>query len=347
MVTHRESIDMKQYKLTVIGGTFDHLHKGHRTFLHFVLSQSKHVLLGLTSNFYTASKGLNSSMQPYNKRKEVLESFLKEEKALERIEILPIDNLFIPKQWEKLPIEAIIVSEDSEKGALLINDQRKKKSMLPLAVIVHPLVRGEDRKVISSFRIRNGEINREGKPYLHSEWLNKSLVLPHGLRKKLQEPFGELVRDFDQWFSLQRHVLDSKKIVTVGDAVTMAFNKNHSNQLVSVIDYRIKRVKKFTTPKELGFSEDIEVRNVDNPPGYITASLFQEVVKLFMSHDSRKQHLICVHGEEDLAVLPFVLVAPLGFIIFYGQPEEGVVKVDVTEEIKEEAYRIILDFILQ
>jgi len=51
-----------------------------------------------------------------------------------------------------------------------------------------------------------------------------------------------------------------------------------------------------------------------------------------------------VDGEEDLAVLPVLLIAPLGFSIFYGQPNEGLVQVQVTEENKEQAYQFVNSF---
>ena len=44
--------------------------------------------------------------------------------------------------------------------------------------------------------------------------------------------------------------------------------------------------------------------------------------------------LIFVEGEEDLAVLPLVLAAPLGVIILYGQPKEGVVLREVDAQAK-------------
>jgi len=43
-----------------------------------------------------------------------------------------------------------------------------------------------------------------------------------------------------------------------------------------------------------------------------------------------------VDGEEDLAVIPCVLMAPEGSLILYGQPGEGVVLVE-TDKVKETA----------
>ena len=58
----------------------------------------------------------------------------------------------------------------------------------------------------------------------------------------------------------------------------------------------------------------------------------------------KKRIVIKIDGEEHLSVLPMVLCAPLGFVIFYGQPHEGVVKVEITEEKKEKAYSMTCKF---
>jgi uncharacterized protein (UPF0218 family) len=42
--------------------------------------------------------------------------------------------------------------------------------------------------------------------------------------------------------------------------------------------------------------------------------------------------------------LPVIVMAPLGFKIYYGQPNKGMVEVEVTEEKKHQAYDIISKF---
>ena len=54
--------------------------------------------------------------------------------------------------------------------------------------------------------------------------------------------------------------------------------------------------------------------------------------------------MIIVDGEEDLAVLPVVLLAPLDSLVFYGQRNQGLVLVKVTEEKKSEFVKILARF---
>ena len=149
--------------MVVCGGTFDHLHKGHKEFLRFIFSVSSKAVIGLTSDKYIKDHKVYDGIFSYEDRKQELESFLKSESFLTKSIIVPIDNLYGPTLQSKLPIEAIIVSKETKKGAEEINLKRKKLGLSPLKIIIAPFVKGEDDKIISSLAIRKGIINREGK----------------------------------------------------------------------------------------------------------------------------------------------------------------------------------------
>jgi uncharacterized protein (UPF0218 family) len=55
---------------------------------------------------------------------------------------------------------------------------------------------------------------------------------------------------------------------------------------------------------------------------------------------------IFVKGEEDLAALPAMMMAPVGSVIMYGQPDKGVILVRVTESKKAEI-KDLFDIILE
>lgn len=91
-------------------------------------------------------------------------------------------------------------------------------------------------------------------------------------------------------------------------------------------------------------SSDVSVRNrdkvyeevsVDNPAGIITDELIRTLCEAFASE--KLLRIFVRGGEEDLATLPVILLAPPGgSVVLYGQPDEGVVFVEVTEKKKEE-----------
>lgn len=328
---------MNKYKLGICGGTFDFFHAGHKDFLKKVLEKSKKVILGITSDLYINSFKGKEGIESFAARKKSVEEFLKSSGSKDRVRIIPIDNPFEPLLTDSVNPKVIFVTAQTKNTAEEINQKRKDIKLPELEIIVLPMVLAEDGGIISSSRIRNGEINRKGKLYLNPKWKNKKLMLPANVRSILQQPFGEVLNKIPKG-------LDGSKVITIGDITTQKFNRNNSNQFLSIVDFLVKRKKKFSSLSELGFTGSEETLKTKNPPGTVTSELFELIRKVFQTKD-KKAKVILVEGEEDLAVLPVVLAAPLGFSIFYGQPGQGLVRVNVNEENKERVYKLVKSFI--
>ena len=163
---------------------------------------------------------------------------------------------------------------------------------------------------------------------------NKILVLPESLREELHKPFGNVLNSVPKG-------LDPLKTIAVGDVTAKLFNENDLNHLMSIVDFQVHRERKFASIKDLGFDQDIKEVIVKNEHSTLTSDLFNAVKEAFRSTE---RIVILVDGEEDLAVIPCLLLAPLDYLIFYGQPNEGLVRVSVTEENKEKAYRLASKF---
>ncbi len=331
---------MKKYHLIVSGGTFDHLHKGHEDFLNFQLDLSENLIIGLTSDSFV-KKIKQKGIESFWKRKSNLQNFFRKTRAEKRMTIIKIEDMFIPKTIESELIEAIAVTKKTENGAFVINQDRQKRGLRKLMIETFPLVLAEDRKPISSSRIRKGMIDRQGKRYLDPKWTRNTLLITEGLREILSSPFGKIVNNS------RLKKIDFSKTVTVGDITSRYFNSRKFKQRIAVIDYCVARKKEFATLEELGFSGRLEETiKISNPPGTITPLLFKASQKA-LRENSRKQVIIEIEGEEDLAVLPFLIILPLDFCIFYGQPGTGMIEVEVTEDNKEKARRILREFVLQ
>jgi len=342
-----------KYNCVVCGGTFDHFHKGHEEFLKYTFSLGEEVIVGVTSDSYVKKSNLKNHLPPaggiskietFEKRKQAVLDFIKKEDALNKSEVIKINDLFGPTLSKDLLIDAIVVSRDTRKGAEIINARRKELGLKELNLFIAPQVLAEDGKLISSARIRNGEVNREGKLYVKSLWLKTNLVLPENLRQEFKEPFGELLQEVDL-----KSEMNSPCVITVGDVTSKIFNEKSLGQKLSVIDFKVAREKKFVNVKELGFVGDEVIFNADNPAGLITSGLFKKLAEIFQP-GIKKKTILQVNGEEDLAVLPLVLLAPLNTIIYYGQPplrsasfegQAGIVKVIVSEKSKDKAYNLV------
>jgi pantetheine-phosphate adenylyltransferase len=328
------------YNLIVCGGTFDHFHKGHREFLNYAFSLGEKVVIGLTSDKYVENskiKSQNSNLiESYEIRKKSLENYLSQNRIKSEVTIVKIDDIFGSTLSKDLVIDGIVVSSNSKKGADIINQKRKELGLAPLKIFIAPSINGEDGKLISSAKIRGGEINREGKPYINPLWFEKDLILPESLKDELRKPFGEIVKEI-------RKINNASCVIAVGDITVKKLNENSVEQDISVIDFKVARKKTFSSFSDLNFPKNRTTIIVENPAGHIAHDLFLKIANIFrLGFDEKK--IIIIEGEDDLAALPLILAAPLNSIVYYGQPNVGLVKVLVSEEIKNKTYNLASKF---
>ncbi len=151
----------KQFKRVAVGGTFDELHKGHRSLLTKAFQVGEHVQIGLCSDEFVKRLGKPHVTEPYAHRLEEVETFLRKNGSLERAEIFPLSDSF-GITLSNGGIEALVVSEETEPIALQINKKRQEAGLHPLQIVTVKMVPSENHVPISTTRIRCGEIDREG-----------------------------------------------------------------------------------------------------------------------------------------------------------------------------------------
>jgi len=136
-----------------IGGTFDHLHDGHKSLIMIALSLSEKVVIGLTSDNLLTKKKFRSKIENYQKRLDILKSYISETSDLSRVEIIKLEDPYGPPINEA-DYEGIIVSQETYEGALKINQIREEKGFNPLIIVVIPLILDNKNNKISSTSIR-------------------------------------------------------------------------------------------------------------------------------------------------------------------------------------------------
>jgi len=151
----------RKFSRVVLGGTFDQLHKGHKTLIAKALEIGDHVLLGLTTN-NMAKRLKKHPLELFDERKKALENSLREIHALERTQIVPIDDPYGPTLTID-DIQAIVVSKETAPRAKEINILRRERGLKALEIVVVDMVLAEDMKPIYSTRIHMGEINENGR----------------------------------------------------------------------------------------------------------------------------------------------------------------------------------------
>ncbi|SFM62485.1 GTP-dependent dephospho-CoA kinase family protein [Methanolobus profundi] len=161
------------------------------------------------------------------------------------------------------------------------------------------------------------------------------LALPDTLRPRFREIFGRLYRGKgdDTIVKLSRDLGSPTKLISVGDVTTFHLLNLGIIPDILVVDDRTKRGpasdRVVVGTKHKGFTEI----SIDNPAGVITEDLIDAVGSALKTDEHVR---IFVRGEEDLAAVPAILMAPEGSAVLYGQPDEGVVLVKITLDKKEQ-----------
>jgi GTP-dependent dephospho-CoA kinase len=150
------------------------------------------------------------------------------------------------------------------------------------------------------------------------------LYLPEDKRQFFKAPFGTLYPDISDVLPLIRGSL----VFSVGDVVTYRLIENGITPDIAVIDGHTMRSPCDRSP--LIKACRIQAKN---PAGTLSEELL-DGLKEALEH---MPALVCVDGEEDLAVIPLVMMAPEGVLILYGQPGEGIVLRTVDSPAKRKA----------
>ncbi len=161
------------------------------------------------------------------------------------------------------------------------------------------------------------------------------IELPKELRPLMKKPFGKLYagNGSDTIDKFVGELASSTKLISVGDVTTFHLLEAGIFPDICIVDNRTKRVPVAKYVSARNMDNVYEEVSVKNPAGIITDELIKTLCEAFTSE---KPIRIFVKGEEDLATLPVILLAPLGAVVLYGQPDEGVVFVKVTEGKKRE-----------
>ena len=152
----------------------------------------------------------------------------------------------------------------------------------------------------------------------------KGRIVPETKRNEFKVPLGSPISE-------ERLKNIANLLITVGDVVSLVARKNGIVPSVSVYDGYTER-REMTEFAELVRKNKEHEIVVSNPAGTITCDLIDAVKNAL----SGKTKMIRVTGEEDLAVLPFLLYAEDASII-YGMPGEGMMLVTTSGTNKKKA----------
>jgi len=151
-----------RYKTVATGGTFDHIHKGHIALLTKSFEVGETVVIGVTSDAFARREGKNPD-QSYEERLGALEELIHNRFPGREYIIAKLDDFFGPGIASP-EVQAIVVTKETAPRVPIANALREAKGYPPLDVVVIDYVLAFDSNLISSTRIRKGEIDTEGRP---------------------------------------------------------------------------------------------------------------------------------------------------------------------------------------
>jgi broad-specificity NMP kinase/uncharacterized protein (UPF0218 family) len=176
--------------------------------------------------------------------------------------------------------------------------------------------------------------------------LTRDVRIPEKLLPEFRKPHGKVMRG--NWKAIvseavKEAVLPGGKrslIIAVGDHCSYNLIESGLNPNMIIIDGMEKRQK---FDREIRFDEpEVSVRN---PAGGITLELWKAIENIMPDLENGINRKVIVEGEEDLAVLPCMVFAPSGTIIFYGLIDR-LVMINLTEKKRAEA-KVLLKKIVE
>lgn len=158
----------------------------------------------------------------------------------------------------------------------------------------------------------------------------ETYFLPKEMRSELRKIWGiplfngkkEVLKKFQQFVKKRRF----KKIITVGDYCSLVLPSD-----IKIFDGKIKRMKVKKLPK---FS-----LYCSNPPGTIQKETWPVIKKAIKNKEN-----VFIKGEEDLLVIPSVLLSEKNTAVIYGFPDKGVCLIEVSPRVKKTFKELLKKF---
>jgi len=162
----------------------------------------------------------------------------------------------------------------------------------------------------------------------------KTYYLPEKLRPELRKIWGvplfngekKVLKKFQRLCQKKRF----KKVITVGDYCSLNLSSD-----IKIFDGRIKR-RKIKIP--LGWREG-GVLSCRNPAGTIQKEVWPVIKKAIKNKEN-----IFIDGEEDLLVIPCVLLSKKKTAVIYGLVDKGVCIIEVSPETQKDFKELLKKF---
>lgn len=312
----------KNYNVIGLGGTFDHFHTGHAFFIDQAAELADELVIGITGPaLHPETKTFGNLIEPLASRETAVNEYCQTKGYRCRTTVLT--DIFGPTLSDS-SIQALCVTPETHANGEQINQARVAQGLSSLPIHQAAFFIDQTGKPLHAAEIRAGRSSRTGIVY--ATLMNQTVQLTSEQKAFFATPQGPVLSSQDLLLVKDQ----AEHIAVVGDSTLEFFISNKLNYTLGIFDFMQQRVR--VEPEVLKKIEP--AISAVNSAGSISAHLS---ASLRVAIEQKLKHLF-VDGEEDLATVALVLLLPLGSQIYYGQPQQGVVQLNVTEELKERFY---------
>jgi pantetheine-phosphate adenylyltransferase len=304
--------------LTGLGGTFDHFHAGHQEFLQFASGLGQTLLIGVIIDQQTQGKEYDYLIEKYDVRVKSVVNFCQGQGI--SAQIVPLSDTYGPTITADSPVNQLAVTTQSKSGAVAINAKRVALELPKLPIHVCQLATDQTGQPITSTRIRAGQVSREGVVY--AKIIDGGLRLNNLAREFFAQPQGRLILEPTKQLARSSELT----VCVVGDIALASFIQNNWRYDLGVFDGRSQRKPIAGLSPVLSQAD----QTTTNPAGEISKNL----VTALQSWLTKNFKHLRIDGEEDLTAVALALLLPLESVIYYGQRNQGMVEMIVSEKLK-------------
>ncbi|KAI1794619.1 Nucleotidylyl transferase [Ganoderma leucocontextum] len=137
------------YAVVALGGTFDHLHAGHKILLSMGAWIAKEKLIvGITDDSLLGKKLWKEVLEPLSVRTDRTRAFLELFKPGVEYFLTPLNDVYGPTGWDP-NVQALVVSKETLSGAESIAKKREEMAFQPLRAFVIDVISATEASVDS------------------------------------------------------------------------------------------------------------------------------------------------------------------------------------------------------
>ncbi|EEB07690.1 cytidylyltransferase [Schizosaccharomyces japonicus yFS275] len=133
------SESLNSSSVVAAGGTFDHLHVGHKILLTMSAWLGNNVSIGISCDALLKNKQYKEMLESFDARTEGVAKFLKFVRKDTNPFLFPLYDVFGPTITEP-NIDYLVVSRETEQGGVMIQAKRKVSKLKPLKVFTISLI---------------------------------------------------------------------------------------------------------------------------------------------------------------------------------------------------------------